>query len=158
MPDTPSARREPRLCGSFGTIDRLQTGADGGRVLKGDPFANPAQVVPPPPKENQPSRSVHQGCAPSIVLRDHLMGFESLWVAFPAACGVTAVDEQVCPQKSQRHSAALSSGVPGQVSAGGGGWFGWLGGGGGGAGGRGPAASQGFLKRDGAGGWGFFCS
>src|SRR4051812_48954312 len=127
MPDTPSARREPRLRGSFGTIDRLQTGADGGRVLKGDPFANPAQVAPPPPKGNQPSRSVHQGCAPSIVLRDHLMGFESLWVAFPAACGVTAVDEQICPQKSQRHGAALPPGVPGQVSAGGDRWVGWPG-------------------------------
>src|SRR3954468_15500386 len=54
-------RRMPLCSGPTETLGtRAQVGTVGGRDLDGDPFAHPAQVVPPPPEGNQPSRSVHQ--------------------------------------------------------------------------------------------------
>src|SRR4051794_2411754 len=46
----------------------------------------------------------------------HASMVESLWVTFPAACGVSPVDEPLRPQEPQRHGPALPLGVPGHVS------------------------------------------
>ena len=43
---------------------------------------------------------------------------EALWMTFPAACGVSAVDEQHHPPESQRHGPALPLSVPRQAALG----------------------------------------